>query len=224
LSFKLKRNQLVERLVAEEVIHSKEVIRAMGMVPREEFVRREDKGSAYVDTPLPLFKGQTISAPHMVAMMCGALELRVGERVLEIGAGSGYHAAVISEIVAPKGSENPGHVYTIEIHKLLSEFAKDNLNRTSYSRAVTVINGDGSKGLPEHAPYDKILVTAAAPEVPKPLIDQLNPSGILVVPVGDKHAFQVLRVLKKKQDGTIEVKDLWGVAFVPLRGEHGWKD
>ena len=215
------RRKLVENLWREGVIKSRKVKEAMLKVPREKFVPENLRSQAYLDMPLPIGYGQTISAPHMVAMMCELLELEVGHKVLEVGAGCGYHAAVIAEIVAPKGAEKPGHIYTVEIIDRLAETARRNLEKTSYSSRVTVITGDGSLGLPEYAPYDRILVTAAAPDVPPPLIEQLKPGGIIVIPVGEAYAYQVLRVLRKKPNGLIEWKDLLGVAFVPLRGTYG---
>ena len=221
--FKAERERLVKRLIEEGFLRDKKVIEAMRKVPREEFAPENLRNSAYADTPLPIGYGQTISAPHMVAMMCEYLELKVGDKVLEVGAGSGYHAAVIKEIVAPENAENPGHVYTIEIVKELAEFARKNLEKTSYSKHVTVFCGDGTLGLPEYAPYDKILLTAAAPKIPPPLIEQLNLGGVLVAPVGEPHFYQTLKKLRKHFDGKTEVFEVCGVAFVPLRGKYGWK-
>ena len=219
--FKAERERLVKRLIEEGFLRDKKVIEAMRKVPREEFVPENLRNSAYADTPLPIGYGQTISAPHMVAMMCEYLELKVGDKVLEVGAGSGYHAAVIKEIVAPENAENPGHVYTIEIVKELAEFARKNLEKTSYKNRVTVIHGDGTLGLPEHAPFDRIIVTAAAPSIPKPLIEQLADGGILIIPVGEPHFSQVLKRVMKVKD-TLKFDDLCDVVFVPLRGKYGW--
>jgi len=153
-----------------------------------------------------------------------ALELEVGHRVLEIGAGSGWHASTIAEIVAPTDApkEEWGHVYTIERVSELAEFATKNIEKAGYGDRITVICGDGSLGYPEEAPYDRVLVTAAAPYVPKPLIEQLGNRGILVIPVGGVHLFQTL-VRVRKKDGKILEENLGGVAFVPLIGEHGFK-
>ncbi|RLI05712.1 protein-L-isoaspartate O-methyltransferase [Candidatus Bathyarchaeota archaeon] len=224
MDFEAERRELVNRLVASGFLKSEKVIQAMLKVPREEFLPEKIKSKAYVDSPLPVSHGQTISAPHMVAMMCEFLELEVGDKVLEVGAGTGYHAAVIAEIVAPKNVENPGHVFTIEIIKELVEFAKRNLEKTLYSDRVTIVWGDGTLGLPEHAPFNKILLTAAAPSIPKPLIQQLAPNGVLLAPVGQPYFYQTLKKLRKTQEGKIEVSELGGVAFVPLRGKYGWKD
>lgn len=214
--FSMLRQALVESLVEEGVIRSKIVKEAMLKVPREEFVPIHLRHYAYEDTPLPIGYGQTISAPHMVALMCEEAQLAPGMRVLEIGTGSGYHAAVIAEIVGPKGA-----VYSIERLAELSSFARRNLARTGYLDRVTLIIGDGSMGYPPAAPYDRIIVTAAAPEVPPPLIDQLARNGIMVIPVGDRFN-QVLYVVRKKSDGSIEYRTVTPCLFVPLVGRYGW--
>ncbi len=160
----------------------------------------------------------------MVCIMDEALELEVGHRVLEIGAGSGWHASTIAEIVAPAGArkEEWGHVYTVERVPELAEFARGNVERAGYGDRVVVICGDGSLGYLEKAPYDRILVTAAAPDVPGPLIEQLRNGGVLVVPVGGLHLYQTLVRIRKK-DGKVFEESLGGVAFVPLIGKHGFK-
>lgn len=188
---------------------------AMKRVPREEFVPVEIQPEAYVDTPLPIGEGQTISAPHMVAIMAEKLQLEPGMTVLEIGAGSGYHAAVCAELVAPGG-----HIYTIERIASLARFAEDNLKRTGYSEIVTVIFGDGSKGLPDKAPYDRIFVAAGAPDIPAPLTDQLAEGGILLVPVGGRYYQDLIRVVRRGKK--LEKENLGGCVFVPLIGEHGY--
>ncbi|MFX0043870.1 MAG: protein-L-isoaspartate(D-aspartate) O-methyltransferase, partial [Candidatus Hodarchaeota archaeon] len=166
--------------------------------------------------------GQTISAPHMNAMMCEYLELKEGEKVLEVGTGSGYHAALCAELVAPKGSDLKGHVYTIERLKELAEGAKLSLKDTGYNNNVTVIHGDGTLGYPEAAPYDKILVTAASPsKIPQPLKDQLKNGGIMCIPAGSKNFAQNLYIIKKKGD-KFETKRVSGVRFVPLIGKFGF--
>ena len=191
------------------------------MVPREEFVHPTTREYAYSDTPLSIGHGQTISAPHMCVIMCEAMKLRPGYTVLEIGAGSGYHAALCAELVAPKDTSTPGHVFTIEIVERLIAFAKDNLERTGYSDRVTLIHGDGGKGLPEKAPFDRILVAAAAPDIPQPLVDQLAPDGIMLIPVGSRGFFQNLLMVIKGSKGEISRRNWGGVAFVPLTGEYG---
>jgi len=153
-----------------------------------------------------------------------ALELEVGHGVLEIGAGSGWHASTIAEIVAPTDMPKRewGHVYTVEIVSELAEFARKNIEKAGYGDRITVICGDGSEGYAEKAPYDRVLVTAAAPDVPKPLIEQLKNGGVLVIPVGGIYFYQtLLRV--RKEDGKIVRENLGGVAFVPLVGKHGYK-
>jgi protein-L-isoaspartate(D-aspartate) O-methyltransferase len=161
----------------------------------------------------------------MVSIMNEALQLDVGHKVLEVGAGSGWHAATIAELVAP--SEAPrsewGHVYTVEIIQGLAEFARKNIMKAGYGDRVTIICTDGSLGYPEKAPHDRILVTAAAPEAPKPLIEQLKPSGIMLIPVGSPHLFQNLIKITKEANGKIREENLGGVAFVPLTGQYGHK-
>ena len=159
----------------------------------------------------------------MVSIMNEALELEVGHRVLEVGAGSGWHASTVAEIVAPSDAPKDrwGHVYTIEIIPRLAEFARKNIVKAGYSDRVTVICGDGSLGYPEKAPYDRILVTAAAPYIPEPLKKQLKLGGVMVIPVGDVGFYQTLIRLRKREDGRIIEENLGGVAFVPLVGRYG---
>ncbi|MFQ6076745.1 MAG: protein-L-isoaspartate(D-aspartate) O-methyltransferase, partial [Candidatus Bathyarchaeia archaeon] len=210
--YEAKRDRIVRVLVSRRVIRSQSVIKAMMTVPREEFVRKGQKEYAYIDTPLQIGYGQTISAIHMVGMMAEALELDIGQTVLEVGAGSGYHAAVVAEIVSPGGVDSAGHVYTVEIVPELAEFARRNLKRTGYADRVTVLCGDGSKGYSDKAPYDRVLVTAAAPEVPRPLVEQLKVGGVLVIPVGGIYFFQnLLKVQKVSEEKTV-TKNLGGVA------------
>jgi protein-L-isoaspartate(D-aspartate) O-methyltransferase len=158
----------------------------------------------------------------MVSIMNEALQLEVGNKVLEVGAGSGWHAATIAELIAPSGAPRSeyGHVYTVEIVQGLADFARKNIMKAGYGDRVTIISGDGSVGYPEKAPYDKILVTAAAPDIPKPLIDQLKSEGIMLIPVGSPSLFQNL-IKITKADGKIKQENLGGVAFVPLTGKYG---
>jgi protein-L-isoaspartate(D-aspartate) O-methyltransferase len=158
----------------------------------------------------------------MVSIMDETLELEVGNHVLEIGAGSGWHASTIAEVIAPTDTPKRawGHIYTVEIVAGLAESARRNIENAGYGDRVTVMCGDGSKGYPDEAPYDRILVTAAAPDIPQLLIEQLRTKGILVIPVGGVHLYQTLLRVRKR-DGEIVRENLGGVAFVPLTGKYG---
>lgn len=217
--------KLIESLANQGILRSQKVMDAMQAVPRTNFLSPDSRSYDAVDTPLPIGFGQTISAPHMVSIMNEALQLDIGQKVLEVGAGSGWHAATIAEIVAPNGVPRSewGHIYTTEIVQGLAETARKNIMNAGYGDRITIIMGDGSKGYPERAPYDRLLVTAAAPEVPKPMVDQLKTSGIMLIPVGSYNMFQTLWKLTKEQDGKIKRENLGGVAFVPLTGEYGHK-
>ena len=153
-----------------------------------------------------------------------ALELEVGHKVLEVGGGSGWHAATIAEIVAPSDAPNEewGHVYTIERIPALAALARDNIEKAGYGDRITVIHQDGTLGYPKEAPYDRVLVAAAGPEVPKPLVEQLSDEGVLLVPVGGAQFYQTLVRIRKK-NGQIVEENLGGVAFVPLIGKHGFE-
>jgi len=190
------------------------VIRAMSHVPRELFLPDALQSRAYEDTPLPIGQCQTISAPHMVAIMCDLLDLQPGMTVLEVGGGSGYHAAVMAEMVGPNG-----WIYSVERKPQLVAAAKRNLQRTGIKN-VTIIEADGSLGLPEHAPYDRISVAASAPQVPEPLKQQLKVGGKMVLPVG--RDYQGLYLVTRKNGFSIEEK--MGVIFVPLIGKEGFKE
>ncbi len=218
-------NKLVDSLARQGILRSPNVIDAMRAVPRIKFLSEDSRSYDAVDTPLPIGFGQTISAPHMVSIMNEALQLEIGQKILEVGAGSGWHAATIAEIIAPRGSPRSewGHVFTVEIVQSLAETARKNIMNAGYGDRVTIIMGDGSKGYPEKAPFDRVLVTAAAPEVPKPLVDQLKTSGIMLIPVGSYSMFQTLWKITKENDGKIKQENLGGVAFVPLTGEYGHK-
>ena len=190
------------------------VISAMSRVPREMFLPDLLQSRAYDDTPLPIGLGQTISAPHMVAIMCTILDLQPGMNVLEVGGGSGYHAAVMAELVRPGG-----WVYSVERIAELAEEARSNLARAGVEN-VTVIHSDGSLGLPEHAPYDRISVAATAPSIPEPLKQQLKSGGRMVIPVGRDS--QELYLVTRKNGFSVERK--MGVIFVPLIGQEGFKE
>jgi protein-L-isoaspartate(D-aspartate) O-methyltransferase len=214
-----ERKELVRRLSESGYIKTEKVRKAMETVPREEFLPASNRPYAYVDQPLPIGKGQTISAPHMVAMICEILELEEGMKVLEIGAGFGYNAAVVAQIIGKKG-----HLYSIERIDSLAELAKDNLKRTGLEDNVTVIVGDGTKGYKEEAPFDRIYGTASAPSVPEPLKGQLEIGGIMLIPVGEQQYFQDLVYIKRESEDKYERKSIGGVAFVPMIGEHGWPE
>jgi protein-L-isoaspartate(D-aspartate) O-methyltransferase len=215
--------KLIQNLIKQGVLHSVKIIEAMRKVPREKFLPENMRYYSAVDTPLPIGFGQTASAPHMVSIMNEALQLEIGNKVLEVGAGSGWHAATIAELIAPKTAPRSewGHVYTVEIVQGLAEFARKNIMNGGYGDRVTIVHADGSGGYPEKAPYDRILVTAGAPEVPKPLSDQLKPAGIMLVPVGSLSLFQSLFRITKTSEGKTQEENLGGVAFVPLIGEYG---
>jgi protein-L-isoaspartate(D-aspartate) O-methyltransferase len=213
MSYEQQRKILVERLASEGYIKSDQVKEAFLTVPREAFLPPDQQPYAYVDSPLQIGHGQTISAPHMVAIMAEALDLHPGHKVLEIGTGSGYHAAIVATIIGPTG-----HIYTIERFTHLANTAQENLTHTHITNATVKI-GDGSKGLPEHQPYDRIYVTAAAPQAPPPLIEELGNDGKLLVPVGDMYCDLVLI---EKKHGDVHFKTLGGCVFVPLVGEYGF--
>ena len=159
----------------------------------------------------------------MVSIMNEALQLEVGQKVLEVGAGSGWHSATIAEIVAPGDAPRSewGQIFTVEIVQALAEKARKNIMKAGYGDRVKIVNGDGSKGYAEKAPFERVVVTAAAPSVPEPLVDQLKPSGILLIPVGSVSLFQHLLKITKGSDGKIKQENLGGVAFVPLTGKYG---
>jgi protein-L-isoaspartate(D-aspartate) O-methyltransferase len=209
---KEKRIRMAERLRSKLNL-SNSVVEAMKKVPRHFFVPSSYRSEAYIDTPLPIGKGQTISAPHMVAIMCELLDLKKGEKVLEVGAGSGYHAAVVAELV-----EREGKVIAIERVSELAERARETLKELGYDNVVVIV-GDGSKGYEAEAPYDKIYVTASAPEVPKPLLEQLKVGGRLIIPLGD--FMQHLYIVDKDRE-QIKKKNWGAVRFVPLVGEYGF--
>lgn len=211
---------LVEKLKIEGIIKSELVEEAFLSVPREYFVPDHLKVYAYSDTPLPIGYGQTISAPHMVAIMTEELHVEPGDKVLEIGTGSGYQAAILAHIVS---KQPDGHVYTIErIPQLASRAVVNIANaRPDLLDFITVIVGDGSKGVELFQPYDKIIVTAAAPRIPEPLLQQLRPGGVMVIPVGNRWE-QILQIVIKDRKGSIRVRDSIACIFVPLIGQYGW--
>jgi len=214
-----RRDSLVDKLLNQGYIRTENVKNAMLKVPREEFIPPENKPYAYADQPLPIGDGQTISAPHMVAIICEKLNLTEGMKVLEIGTGFGYNAAVVSELLG-----DDGHLFTVERLESLAKQARDNLKRTGYSDKVTVITGDGTIGYSEEAPYDRIYATASAPEIPEPLKEQLKIGGKLILPVGSIDYFQELVCVERISTDEFKTHQLGGVVFVPMIGEHGWPE
>ena len=209
-----KRRAMVETQLRGRGIRDERVLEAMGQVPRHEFVPAELLRESYEDHPLPIGGGQTISQPYIVAQMVEALALQGSERVLEVGTGSGYQAAVLARLAA--------RVYTIECDPALARTARERLNRLGFGDTVEVIEGDGSAGYAPGAPYDGILVAAAAPDVPVQLVEQLAEGGRLVIPVGERDS-QELRLIHKL-GGTPVVTKLGYCRFVPLLGAHGWEE
>jgi protein-L-isoaspartate(D-aspartate) O-methyltransferase len=203
------RERLVDSLVERGYVQTEAVERAMRSVPREEFVPEGVRGRAYEDAPLSIGEGQTISAPHMVAMVVELLDLSEGDETLEVGTGRGYHAAVVAEIAGPK------NVYTVEYHQRLAREARENL-----PDGVTVVTGDGSKGLPAHAPYDRVYLTCAAPDVPDFLEGQLRDGGRAVLPV-QTGGVQHLTTVKRTDEG-LEAEEGEPVRFVRLVGDEGF--
>jgi protein-L-isoaspartate(D-aspartate) O-methyltransferase len=208
-----ERLRMVRDQIAARGVRNLGVLEAMRRVPREAFLPDEFGEFAYQDTPLPIEAGQTISQPYIVALMIESVEPRAGDRALEIGTGSGYAAAVLSEVV--------DEVYTVERHEQLAKLAIGRLASLGYTK-VKVLHGDGTLGWPEHAPYDVILVTAGGPQVPRPLLEQLAIGGRLIIPIGDTSRLQrLVRVTRTSQD-QFDDEDLGEVQFVPLIGAEGW--
>jgi protein-L-isoaspartate(D-aspartate) O-methyltransferase len=210
-----ENDKLIQGIRYLEYLKSKNVEDALRKYRREFFVPENCRHLAYRDFPISIGFNQTISQPSTVVAMTEALEIKPGEKVLEIGTGSGWQSAILSYLVSEKG-----HVYTIEILEELAEFARSNLNKVGIKN-IEVIVKDGSLGLKEKAPFDKIIVTAACPDVPKPLLDQLKVNGIMVLPIGNLY-LQEMFVIKKLKD-KIEKKSIGSFMFVPLVGKHGFK-
>ncbi len=209
---------MVERLSYWGYLKKPELVKAFKKVPRHEFISENIRDHAYADRPLSIGLGQTISAPSMISIMMESLALAPGQRVLEIGAGSGYNAALIAEVVGRKGE-----IVTIERISELADFAEANLRKTGYGW-VKVVVGDGTCGYPNGAPWDRILVTACAPELPKPLIEQLKVGGRLGAPVGQHYMFQTWVVAEKLGEEDLKIQERGGCSFVPLVGKCGWKE
>ena len=206
------RTEMIERQLRPRGIHDQRVLDAMAAIPREEFVPEDQRAHAYTDFALPIGFGQTITQPYMTALMAQLLELRGSEKVLDVGTGSGYHAAVLGALAK--------RVISVERIPELCIQARATLQRTGLDRNITVLCADGSLGIPEEAPFDAISVAAASPHTPDALIAQLADPGVLVIPVGSRDD-QELRVVRK-QNGTITTRVSIGCRFVPLIGRQGW--
>jgi len=213
--FTAAREQMVARQIVGRGIADRRLIEAMRELPRHEFVPADLVAFAYDDSPLPIEADQTISQPYIVALMIEAAEIAPGDKVLEIGAGSGYAAAVMSRIAS--------HVIAIERHRELAELAADRMRRLGYDN-VRIIHGDGSRGCAEEAPFEAILAAASGSHVPEVLMRQLSVGGTLVMPVGEPAAVQNLVKVRRLGEENFEQEDLGPVRFVPLIGEHGWTD
>ena len=214
IDFADQRDWMIEHTIRRRGLSDPALLAAFQAVPREEFVSPEHAGHAYADHPLPIESGQTISQPYIVALTINAARIGPGDKVLEIGAGSGYAAAVIGHIA--------GEVIAIERQPALVELAQARMERLGFAN-VRVLAGDGSCGCLEEAPFDAIVAAASGSHVPQVLIDQLKPGGRIVMPVGEPHEVQTLVKLTRRADGTIEQEALGAVRFVPLIGEHGFR-
>ena len=215
IDFAAERELMVQRQIADRGIRGSRLLDAFRAVPREAFVPEKVRDFAYDDGPLPIEAEQTISQPYIVAAMIDAAEVSPGDRVLEIGAGSGYAAAVMSRIAA--------EVIAVERHHELAELARARLARFGYDN-VRIVEGDGSEGLPEEAPFEAILCAASGSHVPRALLAQLSVGGILVMPIGEPNAAQNLVKVARRGEADFEEQDLGPVRFVPLIGAQGWSE
>ena len=213
--FASEREAMVERQLRHRGITEQQILDAFLEVPRHEFVSPRYAGQAYDDHPLPIEAGQTVSQPYIVALMIQAARIGAEDKVLEVGAGSGYAAAVMSRLA--------GQVVAVERQRELVDVAKERLARLAYAN-VEIVEGDGTLGWPGEAPYDAILAAASGSHVPQQLIDQLAPGGRLVMPIGGPDSIQKLVRLTKHADGRIQQSDLCAVRFVPLISQEGWPD
>ena len=214
-NYAVEREAMVERQLKRRGITEPAILDAFLEVPREAFVSVEYAHLAYGDHPLPIEANQTISQPYIVALMIEAAAIKKGDKVLEVGAGSGYAAAVISRIAA--------RVIAIERQHDLVRVAEERLKRLGYDN-VEIVEGDGTRGCRDHAPFDAILAAASGSHVPRPLVEQLAPNGRIVMPVGEPGWVQELIKVTKQEDGILKQENLGDVRFVPLIGEEGWSD
>lgn len=208
------KNQLIKFWKNEKIVKNEKVLEAFKAVPREEFILGGYEHDAYGDYPLPIHAGQTISQPTTVMIMTDALDIKKGQKVLEIGTGSGYQAAILSKLVGEKGK-----VITTEIIKELADFSKNNIKKLKINN-IKILHSDGSEGYAKEAPYDRIIVTAACPKIPQPLIDQLKEGGIIVAPVESVLGQEMVKGIKK--NGKLITASLGYFSFVPLKGKHGY--
>jgi protein-L-isoaspartate(D-aspartate) O-methyltransferase len=213
--FAAERERMIDRTIARRGLNDPALIAAFRAVPRETFVSAELASHAYADAPLPIEAGQTVSQPYIVALTIDAAGIGPDCKVLEIGAGSGYAAAVIGQMAA--------EVVAIERHRELVQLAQERMQRLGYSN-VHIFEGDGTRGCPAEAPFDAIVAAASGSHVPTVLLDQLKPGGRIVMPIGDPHSVQSLVKLTKRPDGSLDRQDLCLVRFVPLIGEHAFAE
>lgn len=214
-----ERKNLVKSLKRRGHLQNQSTIKAFEKVPREDFVPEKYEKDAYADRPLSIGEGQTISAPSMIAIMLEVLDPDEGDKILEIGTGSGYNAALMAEIVGEGGK-----IYSVERLDDIARFGRRNLKNAGYGEIVNVVVGDGTSGYESEAPYDGIIVTACAPEVADPLIEQLAKGGVLTAPVGSNYRGQTLLEIRKDFEGDTDVEKHCKCAFVPLIGEKGWDE
>lgn len=211
--FTILRERMIDRQIAARGLHDPRLLAAFRAVPRENFISGDYASYAYQDSPLPIESGQTISQPYIVALTIDSAGIKPGDKVLEVGAGSGYAAAVISRIA--------GEVVAIERHHELVEIARQRMKRLGYDN-VRIVEGDGTLGWPEEAPYDAIVAAASGSHVPQSWVAQLKPGGRIVMPLGAPGSVQSLVKVTKQDDGTLRHEDLGGVRFVPLIGAEGF--
>lgn len=213
MDYEILRERMVREQLMPRGIKNQKVLDAFRKVERHKFIPENLRNSAYADFPVPIGEGQTISQPYIVALMTECLNLNGQDKVLEIGTGSGYQAAILAELA--------GEVYTIERFETLAKRAEAILNELGYTN-IKIKVGDGTLGWEEAAPFDKIIITAASPQIPLPLTEQLRENGKLILPLGESFS-QVLTLVEKKK-GKLEFMDICGCVFVPLVGKHGWSN